>query len=125
MEHPCAQLVKDIAKLESRITSIIFTKYIQPKHPELTLEQFRKTIYQPNKSQPLSQDELIAQENDELDADEDIAETRCNFVILHKNKLRRCKLKQEEDEYFCYLHLYKENIFSRFYFDLKQKLDSK
>ena len=114
----------DIKKLETTIIMEIFEKYIKPKNPTLTFDNFKHIIQQPLKSKPKTQKDIIDEENAELEEDEESIADRCHFIVLDKNRMRRCRLKASDEEVYCHLHIDKENTLAKSYFTLKQKLES-
>ena len=116
------RIIKDINRMENTIIKEIYEKYIKIKHPEITLEIFKKTIYQPIRLKGKTQIQIIEDENIELD--NDTALNRCHFIILDKNKMRRCKCTSIDDDIYCHLHFNKTNILSHEYMNMKQKYET-
>ena len=115
--------INDFRKLETKIIKEVFEKFIHPKFPTITLKEFETNIKKPLRAKPKSQKEIIDLEYNELDED-DNSEDRCHFIILDKNKMRRCKQMTPEDEVYCRFHKDKDNTLERPYLELKISLDS-
>ena len=114
----------DIKKLENTIIKEIFQTYIKPKNPTLTFDSFKHIIQQPLKSKPKTQKDIIDEEIAELEEDEEAAADRCHFIVLDKNRMRRCRLTSSDEEVYCHLHVDKEDTLAKSYFALKKKIES-
>lgn len=114
----------DIKKMEHIIIKEIFLIYIKPKNPTLTLDVFKHQIEKPLKSKSKTQKDVIDEENAELEEDEESFADRCHFIVLDRNRMRRCRLSASDEDVYCHLHIDKENTLGKSYFALKQKIAS-
>ena len=115
--------IDDFRKLEKTIVKEVFDKYIHPKFPTLSLKQFETNIKEPLRAKPKTQQEIIDTEYAELEEDENSVD-RCHFIILDKNKMRRCKQSALEDDMYCRLHKDKDDTLAKPYLELKMRLDT-
>ena len=113
--------VCDFRAFENNLLQNIFKRYIQPNHPDLTFQQFKRTIISPLRDKPKTQEDIIKEEIQSQETDE--RET-CYFIILAGNKMRRCKLKPLDDDFYCYLHTDKDDELATEYMALKHKYTS-
>ena len=113
----------DFRAFEHNLLKNVFARYIKPKHPELTFVDFKNTIVRPLHGKVRTQKDIIEEEIEEIESDD---APRCQFVILDGNKMRRCKMKPMEDDFYCHIHEDKEDTLAGEYMNLKRKyLDSK
>jgi len=110
--------LEDLRYFENNLLKNVFKRYIKPNHPDLTFTDFKKSIVMPLHGKVRSQKEIIENEIEELEGDDS---PRCNFVILDGNKMRRCKLKPLEDDFYCNLHTDKDDELAAEYIAHKRK----